>query len=261
MAAARRGISPHTAGLNPAMSNMVDAMSGTPSLYRVDRLELTFEPKPWAFANERRADIDSYFAKLQREKPAIWNGRVLLMHRRAIEGGVFRGAYLETDYASLAAWGHWGRPAAAAIHDCFGAAAILSGDGAYLLGRMAPHTFNAGQIYFPAGTPDPSDIAGGKVDLEFSVQRELKEETGLDAAEFTPEPGWTAVVDGGLIVMIKVLRSVQSAEALRARILGQLAREQRPEFSEIRIVEGTADFDPAMPAFVTAFLAQRFADS
>jgi hypothetical protein len=240
------------------VSVIVAGMNRAPSVFRVDRLELDFEQKPWAFAIEQRAAIDEFFAKLQREKPAIWNGRVLLLHRHAIEGGVFSGAYLETDYASLAAWGHWGRPAAAAVHDCFSAAAILSADGAFLLGRMAPHTFNAGQIYFPAGTPDPSDIADGRVDLVFSVRRELTEETGLNDTEFSAEPGWTAVADGGLIVMIKVFRSTHSAEALRARIDAQLAREQQPEFSDIRIVRGPADFEPAMPGFVTTFLAQRF---
>ena len=234
-------------------------MNRAPSVYRVDRLELTFEPKPWAFAIERRAEIDAFFSAVQRQKPALWNGRVLLLHAQVLAEGVFRGAYLETDYASFAAWGHWGRPAAAAVHDCFGAAAILSADGAFLLGRMAPHTFNAGQIYFPAGTPDPSDIADGKVDLEFSVRRELKEETGLDAAEFTAEPGWTAVVGGGLIVLIKVLRSAQSAEKLRARMLEHLASERQPELADICIVREPADFDVAMPGFVTAFLAQRFA--
>jgi 8-oxo-dGTP pyrophosphatase MutT (NUDIX family) len=233
-------------------------MNLAPTVFRVDRLDLTFAPRPWAFAIEQRAGIDAFFAKLQREKPAIWNGRVLLLHTYVVENGLFRGSYFETDYASLAAWGRWGRPAAAAVHDCFGAAAILSADGAYLLGRMAPHTFQAGNIYFPAGTPDPSDIVGGKVDLDFSVRRELKEETGLDAAEFTAEPGWTAVVDGGLIVMIKNFRSEQSAEVLRTRILGQLAREEQPEFSDIRIVRRPSDFDPAMPGFVKAFLAQRF---
>ncbi len=78
---------------------------------------------------------------------------------------------------------------------------------------MAAHTVPAGQIYFPCGTPDLSDIVDGKVDLDFSVRRELKEETGLDAAEFMAEPGWTAVIDGMLIAMIKILRSVESAEA------------------------------------------------
>jgi 8-oxo-dGTP pyrophosphatase MutT (NUDIX family) len=235
-------------------------MNRAPSVYRVDRLELAFVPKPWAFAVECRAEIEAYFGALQKQKPALWNGRVLLLHRQVVAEGVFCGAYLETDYASFSAWSHWGRPAAAAVHDCFGAAAILSADGAFLLGRMAAQTLNAGQIYFPAGTPDPSDIVDSKVDLDFSVRRELKEETGLDAADFAAEPGWTTVVDGGLIVQIKVLRSNQGAEALRTRILDQLGREQQPEFSDIRIVRGVAGFDAAMPGFVTAFLAQRFAE-
>ena len=135
---------------------------------------------------------------------AIWNGRVLLLHHQVLTDGVFRGEYLETDFASFAAWCHWGRPTAA-VHDCFGAAAIRSADGAYLLGVMGAHTFNAGQIYFPCGTPDPVDIVNRKVDLGFSVRRELKEETGLDVAEFTAEPGWTAVVWGeyGIIPLMR----------------------------------------------------------
>jgi len=232
-------------------------MNRDPSIFHVDRLELAFVPKPWAFAIERRAEIDAYFAGLQREKPALWNGRVLLMHTQVLAEGVLRGAYLETDYASFYAWGHWGWPHAG-VHDCFGAAALVSADGAVLLGVMGAHTLNAGQIYFPCGTPDPGDIIDGKVDLEFSVRRELKEETGLDAAEFTVEPGWTIVVDGAFIVAIKVLRSPLNAEALRARILERLARQRQPELSDIRIVRGPADFDPMMQAFVRAFLEHRW---
>jgi len=233
-------------------------MNREPSVFHVDRLELAFAPKPWAFAIERRAEIDAYFAGLQREKPALWNGRVLLLHSQVLSDGVLRGAYLETDYASFAAWCHWGRPHAGA-HDCFGAVALVSADGAVLLGVMGAHTFNAGHIYFPCGTPDPGDIVDGKVDLDFSVRRELKEETGCDAAEFTAEPGWTIVVDGALVVAIKVLRSPWNAEELRARIREWLARENQPELSDIRIVRGRGDFDAAMPRFVTAFLAQWFA--
>ena len=233
-------------------------MNRSPSVYRIDRLELAFEPKPWVFSVDHRADIDAFFAALKRDKPALWNGRVLLLHHQVITEGVFRGAYLETDYASFAAWRSWGYPPVGA-HDCFGAAAIMSADGAFLLGCMGAHTANAGQVYFPCGTPDPGDIVDGKVDLDFSVWRELKEETGLDAAEFSAEPAWTTVVDGALIALIKVLRSNQSAEALRARILDQLGREQQPEFSDIRIMRRVTDFDAAMPCFVTAFLAQRFA--
>lgn len=233
-------------------------MKVSPSIFRIDRLDLSFEPKAWAFADEHRVKIDDYFDALRHEKPALWNGRVLLMHHQVIERGVLHGRFLETDYASFAAWRHWGWPAAG-VRDCFSAAAILTRDGAFLLAVMAPHTFNAGRIYFPCGTPDPNDIVNAKVDLDLSVRRELKEETGLSIVEFEIEPGWTMVVDGPMIAQIKLLRSGEAACDLRERILAHLAREQCPELSDIRIVKGLDDLDSAMPGYVSAFLASRFA--
>jgi 8-oxo-dGTP pyrophosphatase MutT (NUDIX family) len=239
------------------VSVIVDVMNRAPSLYHVDRLELSFTPKPWAFAIEHREEIDKFFAKLQREKPAIWNGRVLLLHTHVIESGVFRGAYLETDYASFAAWRSWGRPPAA-VQDCFAAAAIRSADGAFLLGVMGAHTLSGGQVYFPCGTPELGDIAGDQVDLEFSMRRELKEETGFDADEFTKQPGWTTVFDGALTAQIKTFLSSENAKTLRARALDHLAGEGQPELADIRLVRSVADFDLMMPGFVTAFLARQF---
>ena len=233
-------------------------MSGEPAVFRIARLELAFAPQPWGFAVARRAEINAYFAELRRQKPAIWNGRVLLLHHQVVGDGIFRGAYLETDFASFTAWRHWGRPQTG-VRDCFGAAAVLSADGAFLLGVMGAHTVNAGWIYFPCGTPDPNDIFDGKVDLDASVARELKEETGCDMSEFTVDPGWTTVVDGALIMQVKLLRSRESAEALRTRMLAHLAQEVQPELADIRIVRGAADFDPAMPRFVTAYLEHYFA--
>jgi 8-oxo-dGTP pyrophosphatase MutT (NUDIX family) len=230
-----------------------------PTVFSVAQLELTFAPKPWAFADDRRAEIDAFFGVLLRERPAIWNGRMLLLHRQVVRDGVFSGDYLETDYASFAAWSAWGRPAAG-VHDCFGAAAVQAGDGAFLLGVMAPHTFHAGEIYFPCGTPDPDDVVVGKVDLELSVRRELEEETGLAPEEVAPEPGWTTVVDGGLIAHIRLMRARQDAASLRARMLTHLKREKQPELSDIRIVRNAQDFNPAMPRFVTAFLTAQFGE-
>jgi 8-oxo-dGTP pyrophosphatase MutT (NUDIX family) len=232
-------------------------MTQEPMLFRVDRLELAFKPKPWAFADERRAEIDADFAKRQRENPALWNGRVLLLYHQVVQDGVFRGDFLETDYASFLAWKAWGLPSAG-VRDCFAAAAVVGRDGGLLLGVMNAHTANAGQVYFPCGTPDPDDIVGDTVDFDVSVRRELKEETGIDAAMLSPEPGWTAVVDGSLIVQVKLFRADEPAEALRTRALDHIARERAPELCDVRIVRTQTDFDPAMPRFVTAFLAYHF---
>jgi hypothetical protein len=191
-------------------------MSQAVSVIHIAELQLVFEPTPWAFAAERRAEIDDWFAAQQHKTPALWNGRVLLLYEHNLTDGVFRGRYLETDFASFAAWRHWGMPPAA-VYDSFGAAAVATADGAVLLGVMGPHTINSGRVYFPCGTPDPSDVVGARVDLDFSVRRELMEETGLELGEFAGEPGWTTVYDASpRIAHIKVLCSDETAEALRA---------------------------------------------
>src|SRR5712675_906541 len=101
------------------------------SVVRIDRMDLAFEPQPWPYADMHRHEIDAHFANLQRAKPALWNGRVLLLHRYGIKNGVFGGAFLETDFASFLAWRDWGFPEAGAIN-CFSMAALRASDGAYL---------------------------------------------------------------------------------------------------------------------------------
>ncbi len=233
-------------------------MSDSPVVRHIDGVDLCFTEKPWPFAIERRVEIDAYFAKLLLQKPAMWNGRALVLHAHQVIDGVLRGACLETDYASFTAWSEWGWPAKD-VRDCFGAAAMIGADGGILLGVMGDHTFNAGHIYLPCGTPDPRDVRDGKVDIEFSVGRELKEETGLDISEFTPEPGWTMVTHGSLVALIKVLHSKETAAELRDRILTFNAAEKQPELADIRIVRSSADFDPMIREFVKAFMVRRFA--
>jgi 8-oxo-dGTP pyrophosphatase MutT (NUDIX family) len=222
----------------------------------VTRLELRFEAVAWPFAVERRAEIDAHFAKLRVEKPEMWNGRVLLLRCGGITDGTLAGAYLETDFASFIAWRDWGFPDKS-IRNCFPMAALRSSDGAFLLGVMANHTATAGQIYFPAGTPDPNDIVGGMVDLEGGVMRELAEETGLGPADVTAQPEWHATPLGQRIALMKVLQARESADALRRRILAFLAREAEPELSDIHVVRSVDDLHPRMPPYVATFLAER----
>ena len=57
----------------------------------VEQLELRFAPRPWAFADDRRPAIDAHFSALLRDKPALWNGRVLVLHDYELAGGRFSG--------------------------------------------------------------------------------------------------------------------------------------------------------------------------
>src|SRR5205807_7569185 len=87
-------------------------MSGTKPLviHRASALDLVVEAWTWPFAEARRAEIAAHFADKQREKPALWNGRVLLGRNPVFAGDSFSASYFETDFASLLAWRDCGFP-------------------------------------------------------------------------------------------------------------------------------------------------------
>jgi 8-oxo-dGTP pyrophosphatase MutT (NUDIX family) len=228
-----------------------------PVFQRVVTLDLHVRPWSWPFAQARRAEIDAYFVDRQREKPQLWNGRVLLARNPVFSGATFSADYFETDFAAFLAWRDWGYPDREVFNGP-GMGALRGADGAYALGEMADHTSNAGRIYFAAGTPDRDDIRDGAVDLAGSVAREVEEETGLTPDDYRAGADWNCVSYDGIIAMIRILDVALTGEQLRARIEANLARQKHPEFSAIHLVRKASDFTTAMPRFVTAFLEAHF---
>ena len=226
-----------------------------PVIHRVATLDLSLQPRPWPFAEERRADIDAHFAIKQREKP-IWNGRVLLGRDPVFTGDRFSASYFEADFASFLAWRDWGFPDRE-VFNGFGMGALRCRDGAFILGEMGQHTSNAGRIYFPSGTPDLDDISDGAVDIAGSVSREVEEETGLTTTDYRAGAHWDCVVSGAAIAMIRMLNVDLTGEQQRAKIEANLARQQQPELSAIHLVRQSSDFTAAMPRFVTAFIERQ----
>jgi 8-oxo-dGTP pyrophosphatase MutT (NUDIX family) len=206
----------------------------------------------WAFAERCRAEIDAHFASLC-ETLRLWNGRVMLARNPALVGDCFSAHYFETDFASLVAWRDWGYPDPE-VFNGFGMGAIRTSDGAFLLGEMADHTANAGKIYFPSGTPDPSDRVGSVVDLAGSVAREVLEETGLSPSDYVAERAWTIVRTQGQFGHIRVLQANDNAATLLRRIETWLSSEDRPEFSAIYAVRRTSELPDATTDIVRTFL-------
>jgi 8-oxo-dGTP pyrophosphatase MutT (NUDIX family) len=235
-------------------------MSGTkpPVIHRVSALDLVVEAWTWPFAETRRAEIDAHFADKQREKPAMWNGRVLLGRNPVFAGDRLSASYFETDFASFLAWRDWGFPDSS-VFNGFGMGALRCADGAFVLGEMGQHTSNAGRIYFPSGTPDLDDIRDGTVDISGSVARELEEETGLAPGDYESEPHWHCIYTGPAIAMIRMLRVDMPGDVVRDRIQRNLALQRQPELSAIYLVRGTSDLTSAMPRFVTAFIEAQLA--
>jgi 8-oxo-dGTP pyrophosphatase MutT (NUDIX family) len=225
----------------------------------IDHLDFAFAPWAWPFAERRRIAIEQFFDGLRENKPALWNGKLLLLRDARIVGATMSGAFFETDYAAMLAAVTWDAMGDG-VKSCFPAAAVQSADGAFILGEMAEHTQNAGQILLPCGSVERGDTSDGRVDLFATLRRELLEETGLSADSLVAAAGWYAVSIGALLPLIKVMRAAASAEQLRRRICANLAGQQDPEFCNIVVVRDTADLDARVPGWVTAFL-QRFWNS
>lgn len=226
------------------------------------RVEARLEPYDWPFLRERRSEIAAHWARLSAEKPAMFDGRVLLQHRGQLDGDVFHAGYFELAYSGFIAWHRLGNPETPGmpIRNGFAMAALRSREGAFLLGEMGPHTHNAGKIYFAAGTPDPGDVLpDGTVDLAGSALRELEEETGLASHEIMAGDGWRAVLGRERIAFMRDVRIDLPAGEARRLILDRLARQTEPELSDIVIVRSPADIDAErMPIFMQIFLRDAF---
>jgi 8-oxo-dGTP pyrophosphatase MutT (NUDIX family) len=238
-------------------TGLTDSIMKPPVIHRVTTLDLALQPWPWPFVDARRGDIDAHFAQKCREKPKIWNGRILLGRHPVFAGARFSAHYFEADFASFLAWRDWGFPDSD-VFNGFGMGALRAADGAFVLGEMGRHTSNAGRIYFPSGTPDLDDISNSAVDIPGSVAREVEEETGLTPADYRAGAHWDCVVSGAAIAMIRILDVDMPGEALRTRIEANLARQPQPELAAIHLVRQISDLTAAMPRFVTAFIEAQF---
>src|SRR6266700_3680058 len=195
-----------------------------PVIHRVMTLDLNVRPRPWPFAEERRAEIDAHFAIKQREKPKIWNGRILLARDPVFSGDCFSACYFNADFADFLAWRDWGFPDGD-VFNGFGMGALRCSDGAF--------------------------------DMSGSIAREVEEETGLTSADYRTGAHWDCVVSGAAIAMIRMLDVDVTGEELRARIEANLARQRQPELSAIHLVRETGDLTASMPRFVTAFIEKQ----
>lgn len=231
------------------------------SLFPLRAIDLVVEQRPWAWAEAEQARIAAHWSALATHNTRLFDGRVLISSRFTIEQGILSGVCLETDFSKFLAWRDFGFPDAS-MTNVFAMAALRAEDGAYLLGVMGPHTANAGRIYFPAGTPDPRDVVDGRVDLGGSVIRELMEETGLGADDVRVGDEFTAIERGRRLAVMRDVVVAGSAEDVRARVRYNLAQLDEEELSDLVIVRGAQDLDPArMPDFVVDFLAARFQDA
>ncbi len=234
-------------------------MTNAPRIFEVDRLDCRLVPHHWDFAQARAAEIDRRWAERLRENPALYDGPVLLAcraeivlegDRRALQLDAF-----ETRFSRFLVWRDFGWPDKG-VFNCFAMPAVRASDGAFLVGEMAPGHSSAGQLYFPGGTPDLSDVTEcGRVDLAGSLVRELEEETGLSAVEGVAAPEWTVIFDAQRIACIRQLHWPAPGRAICERVRAFIAAEAAPELSDAHMLGPGPHTDPRLPPFMVDYLA------
>ncbi|MBG0810193.1 NUDIX hydrolase [Methylosinus sp. H3A] len=230
-------------------------MSGEVEFATVSALHCVLEPHDWAFDRLRGAEIDAHWAARRAAIPALYDGPVMLAHGVSRGDGATLGVkFFQTRFSRFLAWRDFGFPDAA-VYNCFSMPALRSADGAFLLGEMGADHSAAGAIYFPAGTPDPSDLRDGLVDLEANLLRELEEETGVAPREVALAPDWTIVFAGPRVACMRIAQSPLSAAALEARVTAHIASQKKPELAGVRMAARRADLaEPRMLDFIRRFL-------
>lgn len=230
-------------------------------IHEIDHIEAVLEPFDWEAPTRHAAAIEDYWQQAMQRSNQMFNGTVLIQHRGAIEGRVFKAGYSATDYKSFLGFLRL-EIDSPGVRNGFGMAALRASDGAFLMGQMGPGTANAGMVYFAAGTPDMNDVVDGKVDLAGSVIREMCEETGLRAEEVRVGQGWTTIFAPKRVAFMRSVTIDLPAQAARALMLERMKALKEDELSDIVIVRPDDPLtDARMPEFVLAYLHRAFGRS
>ena len=225
-------------------------------IFSLDKVQLRLDPAehPWVVA-EREA-IAANWQREEIERPWLFNGTVLLHRGLRLQDGVISGNSHRVPYAALR-YMVKSRPPVDVSH-LFGSAVILTSDDAMILVRMAAKTANAGKVYAPSGSLDESDIAGGAVDVDGSILREAREETGLDLSGAAAESclhGWRS---GGIVAVFRRFRLPETAEALVERTTEHIRTDPEQEITGLVVVRAPQDAGPTAPPHMQAMIAFHF---
>jgi 8-oxo-dGTP pyrophosphatase MutT (NUDIX family) len=165
-------------------------------VHTLEGVHLALSDVAHRFDTENRQVIDAHWAAVTARKPRLWNGPFFLFSVADYWNGALHGTAHRTDFATFLYWRENGRPADA-VH-VTGTSLPATADGALLAVRMADHTANSGEVYFPAGSFDEADLKDGMFDVTTNIRRELGEETGLPFDEELADTGLVGVLEHGI---------------------------------------------------------------
>ncbi len=201
-------------------------------------IDIRLEEQPHPFEIENRAAIAAHWAKESRANPALFNGRMVLPLTARIADGILEGISRPIEFATFLFW-RSRTEKEGGLH-IFAHAVPISADGAIIAVRMAPHTANPGRIYCAAGSFEPEDFIGGRLDFSYNTHREVMEETGIDLGGVRHEAGYGLLRAGRTILVFRRYMFEETADAIAARIADHIARQTEHEIDQAVIIRADA---------------------
>lgn len=205
-----------------------------------------------------REHIDVQWQRRVAANPRLYDGDVVLATSMTLTDGVLSATCRAVRYAGLL---HFlGLPEVDAKvlpwRHIYCWAAIISGDGKAIMGRMAGHTANAGRIFFPSGSLEACDFQGGVADIDGNMARELAEETGLVLARATPDRHYLVSFGARTAAIMRIHRFEESAADLVSAAQAHMAQGTDDE-PETVLAFAPGETDPAMAPVARHFM-ERF---
>lgn len=200
----------------------------------VTGVELTLLPGPHPYETLHAADIPANWRREKAEKPAIFDGRIAMFSRLAIDDGAFRGTCHIGNYSSFL---HWRRNRQdRTVGHAYANALLVTRDGALLGIEMGAHTVNADKVSVAAGSFEPEDFRDGRADIHFNMRREILEETGLDLDSMRAFPGWHVLPRRDGTAIIQRFALPMTADEAVARVAAFLEGETEPEITRAIVI-------------------------
>jgi 8-oxo-dGTP pyrophosphatase MutT (NUDIX family) len=225
----------------------------------VERIDVALDPAPHPFELANGAAIDANWISEKTANPALFDGQVAMLSQFRYHDGGLEGRCHPIRFATFLYWRKT-KPWPDAEHT-FAHPILVTSDGALIAVRMGKNTSNAGRVYFASGSFDHQDFPNGKVDVDFNMVREVREETGIDISQLPRDTIYHArSSDAGTVIFRRYWLPMTATEADTA-IRAFVAREADPEIDEPVIIRSADDMPPAIMGHAAALVSWHFENS
>ncbi len=223
----------------------------------VERIDVRLEDGPHPFERGRADAIAANWTREKKEKPALFDGQLVLLSTLDYRDGLLSGRCHMVRYSTFLLWRRM-RPTPDAEH-CFAHAMPVTSDGALLAIRMAAHTVNAGRVYFAAGSFEPIDFRDRVVDAPFNMARELREETGLDISGLAVDPTYHCYSDENGTAIFRRCYLPETADIIEGRVEAFVASDPEPEIAAPVLIRNRGDRPEGLMPHMPPLIAWHFA--